>query len=236
MRNASTSKGDGVNEQIPGAQTVARVTALLDLFSPERPSLSVSETAALLSLPRSTVHRLLAALRLSGYLRQDERTNRYHVGARTLYLARLYDPLRLLGDAARTHLRQLCEATGESTALFVREGEYRYAIDARECNHTLRIVIDVGERLPLGRGAAGHVLRLTPGDARAARVVVTRGERVSNAWGIAAPVFDRAGDLVAALEAHGPLDRMTRARERRYRALVAEAAANLTRDVGGTTG
>jgi DNA-binding IclR family transcriptional regulator len=222
-----------VREQLPGAQTVARVTALLDLFSPERTSLSVAETAALLALPRSTVHRLLAALRLSGYLRQDASTARYHIGARTLYLARLYDPLRLVGDVARTHLRQLSDAIGESTALFVREGDYRYAIDAYECDHKLRIVIDVGERLPLGRGAAGHVLRMSAAQARGARVTVTRGERVSNAWGIASPVFDRAGELIGALEAHGPLDRITPARERRYAALVSAAAAKLTRDIGG---
>jgi IclR family KDG regulon transcriptional repressor len=217
---------------LEGAQTIGRVTALLDLYAQNRPSLSVSEAAAELGLPRSTAHRMLAALRLSGYLRQDERTGRYLLGARVLYLAQVYGGSQDLRAIARPHMESLLERVNESVSLYVREGEHRYPVERIESSHEMRIVVALGQRLPLGKGSAGKVLSMTAAAAAEAGAVMTRGERVPNAWGIAAGVFDGSGQLVAAVEISGPLDRMTPAKAKRYSSAVHACADAISRDLG----
>lgn len=68
---------------------------------------------------------------------------------------------------------------------------------------------------------------------RASGIARTRGERVSAASGLAAPVFDREARVVAALLVAGPSERM-RAGERRSTRLLKEAAAALTGLLGGS--
>lgn len=217
---------------LKGAQSVGRVTALLDLYAPHRTSLSVAEAAAELGLPRSTVHRFLAALRLAGYLRQDETTGRYLLGARILHLAQTYAASEDLRAIARPHMESLLAKVNESVSIFVREGDYRYPIERIESSHAMRIVVDIGQRLPIGKGASGRILAMTPAAAAQAGAVMTQGERVPNAWGIAAGIFNSAGALVAALDISGPLDRISPSKAKTYKAAVLAAARAISRDLG----
>lgn len=217
---------------LEGAQTIGRVTALLDLYSQSRPSLSVSEAASELGLPRSTAHRLLAALRLSGFLRQDERTGRYLLGARVLYLAQVYGSSLDLRGLARPRMEALLARVNESVSLYVREGAWRYPVERIESHHEMRIVVALGQRLPLGKGAAGRILSMSAAEATQAGVVITRGERVPNAVGIAAGVFDSSGALVAAVEISGPIDRITPTKAKRYAKAVHECALAISADLG----
>ena len=59
--------------------------------------MSLSDLSRALKLPRPSVHRLLAVLKRRGYVRQDEETQRYSLGVKTLDLS-----FRMLG---RSELR-----------------------------------------------------------------------------------------------------------------------------------
>jgi DNA-binding IclR family transcriptional regulator len=63
----------------------------------------------------------------------------------------------------------------------------------------------------------------------------TYGERVSAANGLAAPIFDREGHVVAGLLIAGPAERM-RTNERRNARLLVNTAQALTRFLGGSNG
>ncbi len=68
---------------------------------------------------------------------------------------------------------------------------------------------------------------------RRAGVAVTESERVPGATGVSAPVFDRAGTVIASVTVSGPSFRFTPDRIEAYRRLVARAAERLTRAHGG---
>ncbi len=215
-----------------GAQTVARAAALLDLYTPERRELSVAEVATSLGLGKSSAHRLLSTLRTCGYLRQDRATGRYALGAKVLYLAEVYAADHDVPRTARPHMKRLLSEVNETVALYVREGDSRYCIERLESSHDIRIVVRVGQRMPLGRGAAGRLLVMSDTDAHAAGVVTTRGERVPNACGIAAPIFDSARRMVAALDVSGPIDRFSDAKVRRYEKRLVEVAGAISAALG----
>lgn len=216
---------------LPGAQTVSRVTAVLDLYSPQRPSLSIAEVAEELDLARSTAHRLLAALRLSGYLRQDGRSGRYLVGARVLNLAQAYSAAEDLRAVARPHLDRLFAKTNETVSLHVREGDFRYPVERIETTHPLRVVVALGQRLPL-KGAAGRILSMTAAAAVQAGAAVSQGERVPNAFGVAAAIVDAADAIAAAVEVSGPLDRFSPAKAKTFGQAVLACARAISRDLG----
>ena len=216
---------------VDGAQAVHRATAILDLFSPARLSVSVAEASKELGLARATAHRLMSALKTSGYLRLDEASGRYHVGARVLRLAKAYAASHTLRSLARPHLEKLVGAINESASLFVRQGPQRYCIARQESSQAMRVMVEEGQGLPLV-GAAGRLLLLDAPSARKAGTMLSRGERVPNAWGIATGVFDESGALVAALEVSGPLERLSDAKAKRYAKLLARTAAGLSAELG----
>jgi IclR family acetate operon transcriptional repressor len=59
------------------------------------------------------------------------------------------------------------------------------------------------------------------------------GEREPDLSALAAPVLGRAGELVAILGLQGPASRLTAARRRVVRPALLQAAADLTRALGG---
>lgn len=68
-----------------------------EALSLEPGGMSLSDLSRALKLPRPSIHRLLAVLKRRGYVRQDEETQRYSLGVKTLDLS-----FRMLG---RSELR-----------------------------------------------------------------------------------------------------------------------------------
>lgn len=78
---------------VPSSPTsVDKALGICETLSFARRGMSVSELARALRVPPATVHRLLLVLRRSGYVRQDEDTQRYSLTLKMLDLS-----FRLLG-------------------------------------------------------------------------------------------------------------------------------------------
>src|ERR1700692_912979 len=75
---------------VPGAQSILKAMALLEQFTTDRVELTVADAAASLGIPRSSAHRLLAALCQRGLLRQDRPAGPYALGPRVVALAAAY--------------------------------------------------------------------------------------------------------------------------------------------------
>src|SRR3712207_7323139 len=106
-------------------------------------------------LPRPTAHRLLSALETHHLVARAG--GRYSLGLRLLgwgNRAAGTNPV----DAARPALTALRDETGESTQLYVREGDDRVCVASVERATGLRDTVPVGAVLPLPRGSAGEVL------------------------------------------------------------------------------
>jgi IclR family KDG regulon transcriptional repressor len=86
------------SDNAAGATTsVDKAFDVCEALSLEPGGMSLSDLSRTLELPRPSVHRLLAVLKRRGYVRQDEETQRYSLGLKTLDLS-----FRMLG---RSELR-----------------------------------------------------------------------------------------------------------------------------------
>jgi DNA-binding IclR family transcriptional regulator len=191
---------------------------------------ALPEIAAATGLNRATAHRLLRALAVHGFTSQSQDTT-WTLGPSCLELGRRASAGQPLQDAATPALKRLRDLTGESTQLYVRDGDRRVCVAATESPHGLRTIVALGAVLPLDRGSAGAVLR---GDG----VVLRRGwaesvgEREAGVASVSAPVMDGDGSVRAAVSVSGPIERTTKSPGRRWAAAVQEAAREIERATG----
>ncbi|OSM44506.1 IclR family transcriptional regulator [Nesterenkonia sp. PF2B19] len=183
---------------------------------------SPTAAARSLQAHSATAKKLLASAADCGLLRYAEPSNTAACGSLLLRWAAQLGPRPGLGDLLRPRLRELSADTGETTALVVLAPEERTATIAEVVDgpNPVRYGVVTGAEVPLHAGASGKALlahlptstaeqldlpRLAPGtlvtrdalreDLAAIRDrgwAVGEGERFSDAFGLAAPVFEGA--------------------------------------------
>ena len=221
---------------VTGAQSITRMLMVLELFTPQRTEMTVADVAKAAKLPKPTAHRLLAALRERGYMRQEVRGGAYALGPRVTALAAAYSASQSISRAALPHMHALRGRLNETVGLYVRLNENaRVLIERLESSHPMQVVMPRGVPMPLGVGAGGKVLACNDAAARTVGAIVTKEERIPNACGIAAPIFDHAGHVVGALDVSGPLDRFSASAITRYKRDILKTAHAISRDLGDLT-
>lgn len=159
----------------PGPGTVQSVDRSLDLLealvSADRP-LGIAELVGHTGLPQGTVHRLLQALQLRGYVRRTP-ARKYALGTGALRLADAAQ--RALVRTARPVLTELVRISGETANLAVLEGDDVVYVAQVSSPHTLRMFAEVGRHVPPHSTAVGKVLLAAMPAARAAEVVRRAG-------------------------------------------------------------
>jgi DNA-binding IclR family transcriptional regulator len=188
----------------------------------ERGPLALAGLTTATGLPRPTAHRLAVALEAHGLVRRDGQ-GRFALGLRLVDLGRAATASFPVAEAARPALEELRDETGESSQLYVRDGDRRVCIVSLESPHGLRTIVPVGASLPLEVGSAGRVL-LGAGRDGGPGWVESVAEREAGVASVSAPVRGDGG-VVAAVSVSGPIERTTRAPGRRYGPAVVAAAA-----------
>jgi DNA-binding IclR family transcriptional regulator len=208
-----------------GARAVSKALTLLNTFTTEQPWWTLSQLGRATGMPLSTVNRLLSALEAAGAVQREHRGSRYAIGYRTLMWGAVAQASSTLQSLARPFLERLSESTGETAAVYLRQGQVRVCIDVVNSSQPVHRSIRLGEIAPLGVGAAGRVvaaylpeeeqvalhipiieravLRQVPRQA----VVCTIRDRLKDAWALASPLKDSAGEVDAALVLTGPASR-----------------------------
>ncbi|MDR7314315.1 IclR family transcriptional regulator [Brevibacillus nitrificans] len=239
-----------MEEQKANVRAVERALDILLCFT-DATDLGLSEISSRLSLHKSTVHRLLATLENKGFLIRDVETEKYRLGFRiwelSANLTHNDDPATMLLPEME-RLRDLVE---ETISLYVRDGMERIRIQAVQSKQPIRRVAPIGARMPLTVGASSKVL-VAYADAAVARELlddpdwpdfVSREsyveqleqirqqgfatsveERELGTAAVAAPIFNRNGQLVASIAASGPSNRLTQEKMRQYAPFIKEAA------------
>jgi DNA-binding IclR family transcriptional regulator len=206
--------------------------------------LSLAGLVEATGLSRPTAHRLAAALEAHRLVGRDA-AGRYRLGLRLLGWAGAVSAGFGLVEAARPVLDALRDETGESTQLFVRDGDRRLCVAASERPSGLRDTVPVGAVLPIDRGSGGKVLLAYAADPDAgslepaeSETIRRRGwaasvaEREEGVCSVCAPVLDSAGRIHAALGVSGPINRLGRSPQKLLAAPVIAAARDLERRAG----
>jgi len=214
-------------------EAVERALTLLDCFTEEAQELTLGELAEKTGFYRSTILRLSHSLERFGYLSRHP-DGSYRLGPTLRRLGALYGPTPDLKDFVLPVLRQLRDGTEESVSFYVKDGDTRVCLFRVNSTRSVHHHIAEGARLPLRLGASGRVLLAFAGEpgahyeeTRELGYAVSLGERDPEAAGVAVPVFSSHGILIGSLTISGPLPRFTPEAQRRYVAILKEAAADL---------
>ncbi len=252
-RMSDTANTSSAASDDGSVRSVLRALDLLGLFTEERLSWNVRELAEVSGLAKTTVLRLVTTLQRRDLL-WSEPDGRITAGPGLLRWSALARTAWQVPEAARGTMRDLAGTTGETVNLYVRADCSRICVEQQDGTGTVRHVVRVGDELPLWAGAASKVLlsgaddevlaavlehapdRRTAAELRAeitaaerAGCAVSHGEREVGASGVAAPVVDAHGRVLAALAVGGPTPRFTQRAVAEFSDAVRSAAAQVSR-------
>lgn len=136
-----------------GIQVINRAARILRTLADEPEGLSLGGIAERISLPRSTVQRIVSALADEGLVTAASVSARVRLGPGLLELAPR-SPLNMV-EIAHPFLKALSTETGETIDLALLRGDHIVFVDQVVGDHRLRAVSAVGERFPLHSTASG---------------------------------------------------------------------------------
>lgn len=151
-----------LTQRIYSSQVLDRVVQILDCFGPERNDLRLVEIAAETGLHKSTLYRLLEAMRDHRLIGFDEARGTYHLGMKLFELGSQAVERLALEKHAHPILDRLAAASGETAHLCVLDGAEVVYIAKVESTRTLRIPSAVGRRNPayctgVGKAILAHL-------------------------------------------------------------------------------
>jgi DNA-binding IclR family transcriptional regulator len=174
-----------------GIQVISRAAALLRALDGQPRGLSLSQLSERISLPRSTVHRLVVALEGEGFVAAATPNGRVRLGTELLRLAE--GGRRDVQRELRPLMQQLYDDLEETVDLAVLDGDHLRFIDQIPAPHRLRAVSAVGATFPLHCTANGKAVLASLDDASVTALVPARLSRYTQA------TITRRGALLAEL-------------------------------------
>lgn len=121
---------------------------ILECFTPQKPELLFADMVEDLDLHKSTLYRLLEAMRSHGLVEQDRETGKYHLGVKLFELGMLAVGRLEISKCAIPALEKLVELTGETAHLCIFENPDVVYVAKVESKQDLRMPSYVGRRNP----------------------------------------------------------------------------------------
>jgi IclR family acetate operon transcriptional repressor len=135
---------------------IVKAFRLLDILSEARTPLSLAELSARSGWPKSTVYGLLVTMRKSAVIEQLA-DSRYFLGIRLFEYGCSVSGCWSISEIAHPFLQHLAETVGESVFLSILSRTETVTIDQARSREGLRVVSDLGTRLPLHCTSQGKI-------------------------------------------------------------------------------
>ncbi len=243
-------------------KSLKNVIDILDCFTVDKDSMSVSEISHELGKNKGTISKILSTLAVYNMVVKSELSGKYSIGSKMVHWASL---VRVeLRTIARPYLQEIKKKTNETASIFVIEGSERICLDVVESTHEIRFGFNVGQKYPIYAGSAGKVLlAYLPKDKRDAVLKKTElikvgpktitdreelehelesirnqgfsvsfEERASSGASVSAPIRNEKGDVIAALVVGAPSVRMDQLKIEKYVRLLTDTADKISRELG----
>ena len=136
--------------------TIDKALTLLGCFTPEQPSMKLTDLARLSGMNKAGVFRYLSGLSRAGLIEQDEETRHYRLGPEIVRLGQVRDatvPIRRwmrdpVGNYRNDKRNMSCRADGAGAP-------FTYMVN--ESQQSLQVRIDPGMNLPYHATASGQI-------------------------------------------------------------------------------
>jgi DNA-binding IclR family transcriptional regulator len=206
------------------------IRILKALAGTDETEIGISALARRLGVSKSTVHRLATTLNAEGLLDRNPDTGRYRLGVALSTLGVLVRRRMDLSNEAKPLLSELRRITDENVHLAILQGMHVTFIYDLEAAHPVRLGSRLGALRPAFRSAEGMAMMAFLDDSaidailqhdgdgrlrdqldivRRRGYALDNGEYDAGARGIAAPVRDAEGNVVAAVGVAGPSQRLS---------------------------
>jgi DNA-binding IclR family transcriptional regulator len=243
-------------------QTVQKALNLLEALVRSDRARRLTELSRELGLTKPNVYRLLSTLSILGYVKKDPATSLYSPTLKLWEMGSMLVRDVDLQSVAGPRLRKLGEDTRESVQLAVWDAGYVVYVDKVDSPQPLKAMTSIGSRVPATVVSTGkamlawmqgdslglafeHVKRYTPitmtrrkdierdlEETRERGYAVNRGEFRAGVCGIAAPVRDRGGQVVAAIGVWGAEKAILGTRREELAHMTVSAARDISREMG----
>jgi DNA-binding IclR family transcriptional regulator len=169
------------NDPIRGAQLVALTARLLRcLAGAQDGGMRISELVEQTGLGRATVNRIVRALQSERLAMRHRDEPRYVLGPLAFELGLAASRHFRLRELAAPSMERLAALTGDACFLIVSSGQEAVCIDRREGSYPVRaLLMNVGDRRPLGVPAAGVALLAHIAPEEAAQYLGTDAARIA---------------------------------------------------------
>lgn len=143
-------------------RTIDRVVSILESVAREKSGLTLSELAAILGAPKSSVQELVYGLTAAGYL--TEHTKRYFLGAAPYVLTLMHNPVAA-GAIRHDDIVGVRHAIGLNVVVAIQVGDTYVSIDRASENPDIDFLTRDHQRRPLLSTALGKIILANlPGD------------------------------------------------------------------------
>src|SRR5882757_1215855 len=143
-----------------------RCLQILEILAGQPYLFSLADISGALSMPKSSVYRLLNVLLESGFVEQEVGTRRYLLTPKVLWIGTSYLRNSAVERCSLPLLSQLSERTATTSHLAVWDSDTVLILHTEAPPSAMNLFVDVGERRPVHATALGKVLLALrpPGD------------------------------------------------------------------------
>lgn len=143
-----------------GVQSVDRIFSIIEKIAQYRQGVGISEIAREVGLPKSTVHRTVAALVANNYLTKSETSDKYKLGYRFIAVAGSYTSKLDIREVAAPYLLNIVNKLNVTAHIAIKQGDYAVYIEKILPHSFACTYSEIGKSIELYCSALGKSLLL----------------------------------------------------------------------------
>ena len=144
-----------------------RALSIIEVLADHPEGMTIKHIVQLMGLPKSSVFRILLTLAERNYAMRDEKTGRYALSARLLWLAHRAVGEHNVIEKALDQMRDLRDLHKETVCICTLLGDQLVVLEQVLGLHAFKFTLDVGMHAPLHCNAPGKcLLAFVPDDRR----------------------------------------------------------------------